>query len=170
MQLLSEKMSATLDSLVGECFSMNRYLDRCMSLLSVKFHMKHAEPILHVKLAHAFPGDKFADGISGYKDKRDTLTVYPVTPEASFDANNPYELIEEFYKRMITFQNDVYDATEQAIEEGDHSTKVFLDGLTATITDYIDQAQTLVDVFGDYGRDPFHIQMLDANIENYMSV
>ena len=170
MNLLSDKMSKTLDELVTECFAINRFLDRGMSILSVKFHMKKTESILHPHIAHAFPGDLFADGISGYKDSRDCLTVYGATPMDDSDYDTPLDFINEFYGKILKLQSDVYDATEEAIEEGDHTTKVFLDGLTNNVAKFTEQAQTLVDLFEDYGSGSVNLQLLDSNIEHYITV
>lgn len=168
--LMSEKMQYVLSGLVGECFAMNRFLDRGMSLLDTKFKMKRCAAVLHPALAHAFTGDEFADGISAYMGERDTLVTYPATPAGDEDFNSPKEFINAFYLKMLEFQSMVYDAVEDAEEEQDHSTKVFLDGLTKTVDKYIDQAQTLVDIFENFGDTPFGRQMLDVNIKKYIKV
>lgn len=168
--LMSEKMQHTLSGLVGECFAMNRFLDRCMSLLDTKFKLKRCAKFLHPALAHAFTGDDFADGISTYMGQRDTLVVYPATPIGDEDFNTPQEIFAAFYLKMIEFQSMVYDAMEDAEEEQDHTTKVFLDGFMMTVMKYIDQAQTLVDISNAYGNTPLGLQLMDSNIKKYITV
>lgn len=168
--LMSEKMQYTLNGLIGECFAMNRFLDRGMSLLDTKFKMKRCAAILHPKLAHAFTGDDFADGISTYMGERDTLVVYPATPAGDEDFDSPKSFINAFYLKMLKFQSLVYDAIEDAEEEQDHSTKIFLDGLTKTVDKYLAQAQTLVDIFENFGDTKFGLQMLDVNIKKYIYI
>jgi len=170
MDLINDKVSVALDGLIGDCFAMNRFLDRGMSLLSVKFHMTNSEKILHAKIAHAFPGALFADGISDYKSSRDCLSVYPETPVGNFDVASPVIFIKEFYNRMVQLQQNVYDCADEAVESGDLATKVFLDGLIKNVTLFIDQAKILVDIFEDYGDSAMGRMLLDANIEKYIIV
>ena len=52
MSLISEKMSETLDSLIGEFFEVNRLLDRGMSVLAVKYKLTNTSNFVHQSLAH----------------------------------------------------------------------------------------------------------------------
>ena len=68
------------------------------------------------------------------------LWFIPATPIGDEDFNTPQEIFAAFYLKMIEFQSMVYDAMEDAEEEQDHTTKVFLDGFMMTVMKYIDQA------------------------------
>ena len=61
-----------------------------------------------------------------------------------------------------------YDAIDEAVEEGDYSTKVFLDSFLKNIVEYTDIAQTLIDVFNSYGFSSVNLQLLDANIDKHI--
>lgn len=168
MGLISEKLNNMLCEIIGECFATNRMLDRGMSLLDIKFAMKNTAALLHPGLAHVFLGDKFADSIGDYIGSRNNLVYYPATPIGNKDYNTPLEFVKDFYAQMINIQAITYDAIDEAVDEGDYATKVFLDSLIKNIVEYTDIAQTLIDVFGAYGSNPVNLQLLDANIDKHI--
>lgn len=168
MGLISEKLNNMLCEIIGECFVINRMLDRGMSLLDTKFAMKNTAALLHPGLAHVFLGSKFADGIGDYIGSRNNLVYYPATPIGDKDYIAPLEFVKDFYTHMINLQTMTYDAIDEAVEEGDYSTKVFLDGFLKNIVEYTDIAQTLIDVFNSYGFSSVNLQLLDANIDKHI--
>ena len=168
MGLYSEKLNNMLFEIIGECFAINRMLDRGMSLLDTKFAMKNTAALLHPGLAHVFLGSKFADGIGDYIGSRNNLVYYPATPIGDKDYIAPLEFVKDFYTHMINLQTMTYDAIDEAVEEGDYSTKVFLDGFLKNIVEYTDIAQTLIDVFNSYGFSSVNLQLLDANIDKHI--
>lgn len=168
MGLISEKLNNMLCEIIGECFAINRMLDRGMSLLDTKFAMKNTAALLHPGLAHVFLGSKFADGIGDYIGSRNNLVYYPATPIGDKDYIAPLEFVKDFYMHMINLQTMTYDAIDEAVEEGDYSTKVFLDGFLKNIVEYTDIAQTLIDVFNSYGFSSVNLQLLDANIDKHI--
>lgn len=168
MGLISEKLNNMLCEIIGECFAINRMLDRGMSLLDTKFAMKNTAALLHPGLAHVFLGSKFADGIGDYIGSRNNLVYYPATPIGDKDYIAPLEFVKDFYTHMINLQTMTYDAIDEAVEEGDYSTKVFLDGFLKNIVEYTDIAQTLIDVFNSYGFSSVNLQLLDANIDKHI--
>ena len=168
MGLISEKLNNMLCEIIGECFAINRMLDRGMSLLDTKFAMKNTAALLHPGLAHVFLGSKFADGIGDYIGSRNNLVYYPATPIGDKDYIAPLEFVKDFYTHMINLQTMTYDAIDEAVEEGDYSTKVFLDGFLKNIVEYTDIAQTLIDVFNSYGFSSVNLQLLDANIDEHI--
>lgn len=168
MGLISEKLNNMLCEIIGECFAINRMLDRGMSLLDTKFAMKNTAALLHPGLAHVFLGSKFADGIGDYIGGRNNLVYYPATPIGDKDYIAPLEFVKDFYTHMINLQTMTYDAIDEAVEEGDYSTKVFLDGFLKNIVEYTDIAQTLIDVFNSYGFSSVNLQLLDANIDKHI--
>ena len=168
MGLISEKLNNMLCEIIGECFAINRMLDRGMSLLDTKFAMKNTAALLHPGLAHVFLGSKFADGIGDYIGSRNNLVYYPATPIGDKDYIAPLEFFKDLYTHMINLQTMTYDAIDEAVEEGDYSTKVFLDGFLKNIVEYTDIAQTLIDVFNSYGFSSVNLQLLDANIDKHI--
>lgn len=170
MGLISEKLNNRLNELIGKCFSINRMLDRGMSLLMVRWKMVRTSTLLHPAIAHAYPGDKFADAISGYQGQRDNESIYPSTPTGNKEYNNPLEFFRDYHRENLELEDMIKDTIDQAIEEGDLTTKKFLDGLLESLIPYTAQSQTLIDLCEQYGVESFHLQILDANIKKYIDV
>lgn len=170
MELISEKLNNQLNELVGKCFAINRMLDRGMSLLKVRWKLINTSNILHPKVAHAYPAEKFADGISDYQASRGNETIYPETPVGNKEYNNPMEFFIDYYKENIALENMIKDTIDEAIEEGDTTTKVFLDKILMNLLPFTALSQDLVDLVEKYGNDNFHLQMLDSVIEKYINI
>lgn len=168
MELINKELNGMLNDLVGKCFAINRMLDRGISILSIKFKMINASKIIHQKIAHIYPSDIFADSISGYQSERNMLTIYPETPIGNRDYNTPLDFIKDYYKENIELQDMIYDCVEKAIEVGDHTTKVFLDGLLNRLSKYTALSINLIDLFESYGNDTFRIELLDSVIDKYL--
>lgn len=170
MGLISDKTNNLLNQLIGKCFSINRMLDRGMSLLMVRWKMVKTSEILHPAIAHVYPGDKFADSISDYQGQRDNETIYPSTPVGNKEYNNPLEFFIDYHKENLELEDMIKDAIDESVEEGDLTTKKFLDGLLERLIPYTAMSQTLIDLCKQYGMDSFHMQVLDANIDKYVNV
>ena len=170
MGLISEELNNMLNDVLTKCFALNRLLDRDMSLLSVKFKMARTAEILHPALAHAYLGDEFADSISEYQASRDMLTIYGATPIGNKDYNTPLDLIVDYYNENLELQEMIYDTVDKAIEVGDYTTKIVLDGLLSRLSKYTALSITLVDLFTDYGSEPYKLQLLDSVIDKYVTV
>lgn len=168
--LISETLRKSLCEIIGKCFEMNRFLDRGMSLLDTKWILKNTSQKLHPALAHAFLGDKFADSIGEYLGSRNALVDYPATPEGSFDFEEPIDFFVEFLNRMINFQDLLYDIREECSDEGDYTTKLFINNLIKTTSNYTNQAQLLVDLFNKYGKTEAGLLILDNEIDDYIIV
>ena len=167
MKKISDEMNSTLNNLVGKCFYMNRMLDRGMSLLKVRWKMPITSNILHPKVAHAFTGGLFADGISDYQATRDAETIYPATPMGDKEYENPVNFFEDYLNECMDFQNMLYDAYDQANEEGDYTTKKFVSGIIENLSKFTEIGQMMVDLCTQYGNDKLHMAMLDGVIDEY---
>lgn len=169
MSLISEKMSGTLDSLIGEFFEINRLLDRGMSVLAVKFKLTNTSNFVHQNLAHIYIGDKFADAIGDYKILRDCDIIYPNTPIGDKDYDSPLSLFEELYSYNLRLEDSIKDAIDLAKEEGDLSTKKFLNNILKSLINYTAISKTLIDIFKPCGDDMFKMIMVDANIKGLIN-
>lgn len=147
--LISNYLNDNLNSLVGECFLGNRILDRDMSILSVKFTMNNTVKYLHTGFSHLYP--ILADKISDYQGSRNNLTVYPLTPEDSSDYNTPYDLFNRFYEYQITFEESVKEVLKQSSDEGDYTTKQFLENFLIDLSKFTEQVILLCDKAEAYG-------------------
>lgn len=165
--LIDARLNNKLNELVGECFAINRMLDRGMSLLNVRWKMVNTEKILHPKMAHAFTGDDFADGISGYQAKRSNETIYPATPTGDKEYNSPLDFFYDILGTLLKFQDTLYDAYEMSKEIGDYTTKKFVNKIIENLVDYVDMAQLLIDLMENFGNDKRGWALMDANIDEY---
>lgn len=170
MGLISEKLNHELDLVRGQAFDLNRMLDRGMSLLEVRWKLIKSAEILHPKVAHAYLGDLFADSISAYQASRDNESIYTATPAGDREYNSPLDFFLDYHRENLKFENMIKDAVDEAIDEGDTTTKVFLDGLLNRLVPYIALSQTLVDLTTQYGNDAFHLQVMDSVLEKYVNV
>lgn len=170
MGLISEKLNYQLNELVGKCFAINRMLDRGMSLLKVRWKLIKTSDTLHSKVAHAYPSSIFADGISDYQALRDCETIYPATPIGNKDYSTPIDFFIDYHKENLELENMIKDAIEEAVEEGDHTTKKFLDGLLNNLSSFTALSQDLVDLFSKCDNNKFYMQMLDSEIDDYVNI
>jgi ferritin len=168
MGLISEKLNNQLNELTGKSFSLNRLVDRGVSLLDVRWNLLKTSDNVHHRIAHAFPGDDFADSITYYQAQRNCESIYPATPAGDKNYENPKEFFDDLYAQIVEYENMIKDAVEEAVDEGDQTTKVFLDGLLSRLTPYVDLAQNLIDLITAYGDNSFHLQVFDSVIEDYM--
>lgn len=166
MGLLSDKISNTLDEIIGNFFKLNRLLDRGMSVLAIDFKIPHVSNFVHQKLAHAYIGDKFADAIGDYKLSRDCNIVYPETPIGNKTYESPLQLFVELYTMNLELEDFIKDAIDECDEEGDLVTKDMLDDILEDLSEYTSISKNLVDIFESCGTDRFKLTMIDANIDN----
>lgn len=141
-----------------------------MSLLNVRWKMIKSASILHPKVAHAFPSDIFADSISDYQASRNMESIYPATPIGNREYEAPIDFFKDYLAECIEFEDMIKDATDTAIDDGDHTTKVFLDGLIGRLVPYTALAMDLVDLVEMCDNDKFKLLMLDSQIDNYIKV
>lgn len=169
MGLISEKLNNELNNLIGEAFAINRMMDRGISLLNVRWKLIQTATAIHKPVAHQYSGF-FADGISDYQGQRDNESIYPATPIGNKEYNSPLDFFKDYHSENLKFENMIKDVIDEAIEEGDSTTKVFLDGVLKDLTPYIALSQTLVDLATQYGNDPFHLQVMDSVLKEYVNV
>lgn len=170
MALISDKLNSQLDDIIGKCFAINRMLDRGMSLLKVRWKLIHTSNTMHPKVAHAYPAEKFADGISDYQAERGNETIYPATPIGNKEYNTPLDFFMDYYNENIELENMIKDAIDESVEEGDNTTTKFLNDLLMRLSPYTALSQDLIDLFGKCDNDAFKMQILDFEIDDYINV
>lgn len=168
MGLISEKLNNELNQLIGQAFAINRMMDRGISLLAIRWKMPLSAEALHEPVAHLYPSSRFADSISDYQAQRDNESIYPMTPAGDRDYSFPIDFFKDYHRENLKFESMIKDTVDEAIDEGDTTTKVFLDGLLSRLTPMIALSQTLVDLATQYGNDAFHLQVMDSVIKGYV--
>ena len=168
MGFIDIDLNEQLNLLIGKAFNINRMLDRGMSLLMVQWKLVNSSTILHEKLAHAYPGDQFADAISDYQGRRGMLSIYPATDI----GNRVYDTVVDFFKdylaENIEFENMIKDGIEMAKNKYDYTTEKFLKNMLSRLTVYTDFAQELIDLYSNCDNDKFKLMILDSEIDDYI--
>lgn len=159
--LISPRTNDQLNSIIGQCYQINRVLDRILSVLSVKFTCVKSVEILHGGFSHKFPllGDFFYELQSSF----DVLTDYPATISDSSDYNSLEEIFKRVLDEVIILNDLITGCIEICMEEGDYNIKSSLENFLATrYIKYINQSLILYDKSKLYGNDVLHF---DRDIE-----
>lgn len=116
--LVTENTQKVLIELIGRCFSENRYTDRLVSILGVKFAYNNTADLIHQHIAHMYPA--LADTIGEKTLERYNIPVfYPATPEGGRDYNSVVDIIKDLEERTIDFQIALMGACKIAQDNGD---------------------------------------------------
>lgn len=166
-RLINPILNKKINEVVGKCFAINRMMDRGMSLLKVRWKMIQTANFLHPNVAHIFTGDKFADGLTEYQSKRNNESIYPATPAGDREYNQPIDFFKDMLKEMLELQDLLYDTYEVSKEVSDYTTKKIINKFIENLIEYVDIAQTLIDLANSYGSTPMGIALMDANIDEY---
>lgn len=167
MELMSNEISVGFDKLIGKCFEINRIADRGVSILENDFKMIQCAKYLHENFAHKFLGEEFADGITAYKHKRSKSAKYPTTIAGDFECNKPIEIFNKMLNSVIEFQDDLYDMYDITKEQGDLSSKKFINSLINNLVNYVDMIVTTIDILSNYSDDKMGYALFDANYDEY---
>ena len=105
---------ATIDAvteLIGDCFKMNRHLDRLVSVLGVEFAYNNTADLVHQGIAHYYP--MLADSLGERCLERYNIPVYyAATPEGGQDYTSVTEIIKDLEKVNIEFQTKMMGLTK----------------------------------------------------------
>ncbi len=161
--LISDEVNDGLNKIVQKLFEGNRIMDRAMSVLNIKFVMNKTVEQLHPKLAHLYP--KLADVISDYQGARNMLTIYGLTPEDKTDYISPLDFFERLLDYMHDLESIVIEVSDVARENGDITTKIFLENFLITLIPVTNQSLLLVDKGELYEKD---WMAFDHRIEDFI--
>lgn len=165
MGLINEEVKKALEDIIGWCFWCNRVVDRICSVLSINFVMPITSKLLHLKLAHLYP--LLADDVSDYMDSRDCSVIYHDTPI----GDQEYESSLDCFVKMLTINLDlekrIHEAIAIAKEQGDYSTKIFLENYLLKILPITQDLLTLEDKAEMYGDTDMSNMKLDHDIHSF---
>lgn len=150
--LISPKTNEQLTLIVGQCYKLNRVLDRIISVMSVNFSCVKSSDILHLQFSHKFP--LLADFFYDIQSSFNVLTDYPSTIA---DSSN-YSSLEEIFQKVLDEVIELNDLITGCIvichEESDFNVKSSLENFLAnTFIKYIQQSIILRDKAKLYGED-----------------
>ena len=149
--LVSKSTQEALMEFVKQCFAMNRFLDRAVSVLGVKFAMNQLADLVHHGLAHAYPnlGD-----ICGEKclEAYNISVIYGETPRGDEDYSTVSECIREINKRTIDFQTLTMGVCKIAYNNNDLQVYVDMLDILKKVNEYVTQTILLEDKIEVYGN------------------
>ena len=151
--LVTQNTVNAIIELIGECFRLNRILDRCVSVLGAKFAFNQSAELIHKGLAHYFPklSDKIGESTLEYYN---IPVEYLATPEGKKDYSSATEIIKEIEKEIVGFQSMMMGCAKIAFENNDIHVYSELLGMLQEVNKVTAQAILLSDKIDIYGDSP----------------
>lgn len=150
---MSEETRDELNRLIGRCFEMNSFCDNVAYELGY-YNFPHIEKIFHLTFAHAFTGDKFADGLSDFMLELEARPVRLPVPEHSKSYNgNLIAMFDDVLLECEKFRQDIIRAIEIAELNEDMEVKIYLEDLIEDFVPYRKQAKDWATQAHRYAQD-----------------
>lgn len=149
--LVSQPTQDALMEFIKQCFTMNRFLDRCVSVLSVKFAMNQLANLLHHGLAHAYPAISDTTG-EKCLEAYNIPIVYGETPRGDEDYSTVAECIHEINRRTIDFQTLTIGVCKIARDNNDIQVYADMLDILKKINEYVAQTILLEDKIEVYSN------------------
>ena len=147
--IVTQATQNVIIELIGECFKLNRILDRQVSLLGVKFVYSNTAKLCHHYIAHYFPF--LADELGEKALERYNIPVtYPATPAGMQDYSSAEELIHDMEEKIIDFQTKFMGACKAAFENNDIHVYTDLLDLLEDVNEVVEQVILLADKIDKY--------------------
>ena len=147
---------ATIDAvteLIGDCFKMNRHLDRLVSVLGVAFAYNNTSNLVHQGIGHYYP--MLADSLVERCLERYNIPVYyAATPEGGQDYTSVAEIIKDLEKVNSEFQTKMMGCCKVAFENNDIHVYTELLDLLEDVNKIVEQVILLSDKIDVYKDNP----------------
>ena len=151
--IVTQNTINAVTELIGECFKMNRHLDRLVSVLGVEFAYNNTANLVHQGIAHYYP--MLADSLGERCLERYNIPVYyAATPEGGQDYTSVTEIIKDLEKVNIKFQAMMMGCAKIAFENNDIHVYADLLDLLEDVNKIVTQAILLADKIDIYGDNP----------------
>lgn len=160
--LVTQNTINAVTELIGECFKMNRHLDRLVSVLGVKFAYNQTANLVHHGIAHYYPA--LSDKIGELTLERYNIPVYyAATPEGGQDYSSVTEIIKDLEKVNIDFQAMMMGCAKIAFDNNDIHVYADLLDLLEDVNEIVEQVILLSDKIDIYGDNP----NFDAHVKDF---
>lgn len=161
--LVSQATQDALMEFIKQCFMMNRFLDRAVSVLGVKFAMNQLANLVHHGLAHAYPN---LSDIAGEKclEAYNISVIYGETPRGDQDYSTVSECVREINKRTIDFQTLTIGVCKIAHDNNDLQVYANMLDILKKINEYVAQTILLEDKIEVYGN---NIGAYDHDVKDF---
>ena len=151
--IVTQNTINAVTELIGECFKMNRHLDRLVSVLGVEFAYNNTANLVHQGIAHYYP--MLADSLGERCLERYNIPVYyAATPEGGQDYTSVTEIIKDLEKVNIKFQAMMMGCAKIAFENNDIHVYADLLDLLGDVNKIVTQVILLADKIDIYGDNP----------------
>lgn len=159
--IVSEATQKALTEIIGQCFRENRYLDRLVSVLGVKFAYSNTANLIHFGISHYFP--VLSDKIGEKCLERYNIPVYyEATPSGGQDYSSVNEIIKDLEEHMIDFQSALMGVCRIAQDNGDIHVYVDMLDILEDFNEIVEQAILLSDKIDVYGTNPSFDRHIDG--------
>ena len=116
--IVSKNTQNALIGMIGEAFTLNRKVDRMVSILGTEFACNQAADLIHHGIAHVFP--KWADVLGAVCLERYNIPVYyPATPDGGQNYNSVFDIIKDLEKVNLDFQSMMMGCVKIAFDNKD---------------------------------------------------
>ena len=160
--IVTQNTINAVTELIGECFKMNRHLDRLVSVLGTKFAYNQTANLVHHGIAHFYPA--LSDKIGELTLERYNIPVfYAATPEGGQDYSSVIEIIKDLEKVNIEFQAMMVGCCKVAFENNDIHVYAELLDLLEDVNKIVEQVILLSDKIDVYKDNPSY----DHNISSF---
>ena len=164
MMIVSNNTQSALMELIKQCFILNRAMDRCVSVLGVKFACNKSANLIHHGIAH-WPLS-LADEIGSKCLERYNISVlYGETPSGIENYNRASDIIAEVERRVIDFQTMFMGVCKIALDNNDIHVYADLLDMLEDVNEVVEQVVLLNDKMALYGED--RIMAYDHDIDHF---
>lgn len=150
--MVSKPTQDAIFELIKAAYSANRFLDRCVSVLNVKFAMNQTSNLIHRGIAHWFPalGDKIGEQTL---ERYNISVIYGETPSGAEDYDRASDIIAEVERRVIDFQTMFMGACKIALDNNDIHVYADLLDMLEDVNEIVEQVILLNDKMEVYGEE-----------------
>lgn len=161
--IVSKQTVDALYELIKQCFVENRLLDRCVSVLGVKFACNQSAELIHKGIAHYFPAlsDKIGESTL---ERYNIPVVYGETPSGAEDYFSVAEIIHIVNQRVIDFQSMMMGVCRIALDNNDIHVYANLIELLRGVNLIVEQTILLSDKIDLYGD---NITAFDHDVKDF---
>lgn len=160
---VNENTVKVLYEIIAQCFQMNRFMDRCVSVLGVEFACNHSSSLIHQHIAHYFP--QLSDQIGEKCLERYNISVeYGATDEGKQDYISVDDMIQKIEDKVIEFQNMFIGCLKASFDNGDLQIYIDLSELLKGYNEIVEQVILLNDKVKAYGE---NIMAFDHDIDTF---
>lgn len=142
---VSDATVEKLQNLLQAFFDANAISDNIAYWLGYNYY-NNIEKLYHEKWAHAFPSDKFADGLSNFMLKLDVRPTRIGLVDHTYDYADLVEAFEDNKTLAEALVNRIHELIEIAEMNDDAEVKLYAEDLSLLMLDYFKQAEEWVHV------------------------